>query len=98
VGCIDPDGARTDWILFVGPAPLVLFNEGAALSLEVGFAAAASIFGGQEQITFAQRRNLEAVDMINLGDRLGAVVKVQGATLSDRGTYTLRIAPPVRLQ
>jgi hypothetical protein len=97
-GCSDPGGARSDWILFSDRASLVRFNEGVSMTLELGFAAAATIADAHQARDISGRRSLDAPDLIGLAANLGVLIKVQGATLNDRGPYTLRIAPPLRQQ
>ena len=97
-GCSDTDNARSDWVLFSDNASLVRFNEGVLLSLDVGFPAVATLVDAHRVSAFTQRRNISQEDLIPLGSKLGALLKIQGATLNNRGPYTFRVAPPVRQQ
>lgn len=97
-GCSDTDNARSDWVLFSDNAPLVRFNDGALLSLDVGFPAVATLVDAHQVVAFTQRRNISPEDLIPFGNKLGALLKIQGATLNNRGPYTFRVAPTVRQQ
>jgi hypothetical protein len=97
-GCSDTSDFRSDWLLFQGPAGLVRFNEGVLLTLMAAFPIEAVISDGTQALPFSGRRGLDAPDLMNLGANLGALIKVRGATASDRGTYSVEISPPVRRQ
>lgn len=97
-GCADTGGVRADWILFQDRVGLVRFNEGLSLSLSAGFATAASITDVVQTSPLTGRRGLDAVELLPLGENLGALVKVRGATVGDLGNYTVHVAPPFRRQ
>lgn len=97
-GCTDARGTRADWILFRDRAGLVRFNAGAIFALSADFATAAVVTGAVRRIPLLHRRGLDAGEAIPLAGELGALIKIRGATASDRGAYVLQVAPPVRRQ
>jgi hypothetical protein len=97
-GCTDASGARADWILFREPAGLVRFNESMIFNLSAGFAAAASLIDANATATLTQRRGIDAFDAMPFGSDLGGLVKIRGVTPADRGTYVIRVDPPLRRQ
>lgn len=97
-GCIDAEGARADWILFRDRAGLVRFNEGAILNLSAGFATAATITDAFSTTPFVFRSGIDAGEALPFAGDLGGLVKIRGVTATDRGTYVVRVAPPLRRQ
>jgi hypothetical protein len=87
--CSDPDGVRADWFLIQAPAGLVNFNFGMTGRVSAGFPLAGLLSDLMANASVTDTFTEDPSNMFLAGSNLGAILRVTGATPTDRGAYDL---------
>lgn len=91
--CADATGAPADWFWFQALADLVQFNCGLSGTVNAGFPLASVLTDAVGPSTVVGDLTDDAESMFPIGNNLGALLKVTGATPAANGSYTVSVDP-----